>query len=92
MNTDYIIYLGEHGELRWRPRLSKRDDSGIPDWLLQDNETYFREKTIELWTMCRRRQGPAYLADQRDQGGFATEAGKRVHALLEEAATVNQQK
>jgi hypothetical protein len=21
----------------------KRDDSGIPDWLLQDNATYFRE-------------------------------------------------
>ena len=35
--------------------------------------------------MCRRRWAFAYLADQRDQGGFATEAGKRVHALLEEA-------
>jgi len=35
--------------------------------------------------MCRRRWAFAYLADQRDPGGFAAEAGKRVHALLEEA-------
>lgn len=35
--------------------------------------------------MCRRRWAFAYLADNRDAGGFATEAGKRVHALLEEA-------
>jgi hypothetical protein len=35
--------------------------------------------------MCRRRWAFAYLTNDRDAGGFATEAGKRVHALLEHA-------
>ena len=41
--------------------------------------------SIELWTMCRRRWAFAYLSNDRDAGGIAAEAGKRVHALLEEA-------
>jgi hypothetical protein len=41
--------------------------------------------SIELWTMCQRRWAFSYLANYSREAGRAAEAGKRVHALLEEA-------
>lgn len=37
------VHVDERGFISIKPRLVKRDDSGIPDWLRQSHETYFRE-------------------------------------------------
>jgi hypothetical protein len=40
---DIVFIPGEDDFFTWYPPVTHRDDSGLPDWLKQDNATYFSQ-------------------------------------------------